>query len=238
MSELLDMAERIVAQARPGEQIEVVVGRSQSTEVRAYRGEVEQFASATSAGLGVRVVADGRQGFAYAGTLDEDVTAETLAEARDNATFASEDEWLGLAEPDGVEAPVLDVYRDSLASVSTAERIERALELERMVRAADTRISAVESAPLTASTGPQELPAPPVGMLSTSCGPTAVGRSGSTRWAGCGPNMSASPTRWTPVTSGLRSPLCVGEYRQGESPRYRVDQSRETSEIGGGVLGA
>ena len=146
MSELLDMAERIVAQARPGEQIEVVVGRSQSTEVRAYRGEVEQFASATSAGLGVRVVADGRQGFAYAGTLDEDVTAETLAEARDNATFASEDEWLGLAEPDGVEAPVLDVYRDSLASVSTAERIERALELERMVRAADTRISAVESA--------------------------------------------------------------------------------------------
>lgn len=99
-------------------------------------------------------------------------------------------------------------------------------------------ISAVESAPLTASTGTQELPAPPVGMLSTSCGPTAVGRSGSTRWAGCGPNMSASPTRWTPVTSGLRSPLCVGEYRQGESPRYRVDQSRETSEIGGGVLGA
>jgi PmbA protein len=146
MSELLEIGDRIVALARPGEQVEVVVGRSTSTEVRAYDGQVEQFASATSAGVGVRVIAGNRQGFAYAGTLDADVMAETLAEARDNATFATDDEWLGLAEPDGVAVPELDLYRDALTRVPTEAKIDLALELERAVRAADPRITGVDSA--------------------------------------------------------------------------------------------
>ena len=72
------------------------------TEVRAYGGEVESLTSATSAGIGIRVVADHRLGFAWAGSLDESVLEETLAEARDNARFATADEHVGLAVPDGV----------------------------------------------------------------------------------------------------------------------------------------
>ena len=146
MSDLLEIGDRIVALAKPGEQVEVVVGRSTSTEVRVYEGEVEQLASATSAGIGVRVVSGERQGFAYAGSLDHDVLAETLAEARDNASFATPDEWIGLAEPDGVAVPSLDLYRDELASVSTESKIDLAMALEKAVRAADGRISGVESA--------------------------------------------------------------------------------------------
>ncbi|MCB0977934.1 MAG: TldD/PmbA family protein [Acidimicrobiales bacterium] len=146
MSDLLDIADRIVAKAAPGEQVEVVVGRSTSTEVRVYEGEVEQFASATSAGFGVRVVAGRRQGFAYAGTLDDDVLAETLAEARDNAAFATTDEWLGLAEPDGVAVPDLDLYREGIDSFPTEAKIDLAMALERAVRGADGRIKGVESA--------------------------------------------------------------------------------------------
>ena len=144
--ELLQIGDRIVAQARAGEQVEVVVGRSTSTEVRVYEGNVEQLASATSAGIGVRVIAGNRQGFAYAGSLDPDVMAETLAEARDNATFATDDEWLGLAEPDGVAVPDLDLYREDLAKVSTESKIDLAVELEKAVRAADRRITGVEAA--------------------------------------------------------------------------------------------
>lgn len=146
MSELLDIADRVIAQARPGEQVEVVVGRSTSTEVRVHGGEVEQFASATSAGIGVRVVAGHRQGFAHAGTLDDDVLAETLAEARDNATFATDDEWLGVAEPDGVPVPDLDLYRPGVDAVPAEDKIRLAIELERAVRAADRRISGVDAA--------------------------------------------------------------------------------------------
>lgn len=144
--ELLQIGDRIVALAKGGEQVEVVVGRSTSTEVRVYEGAVEQLASATSAGIGVRVISDNRQGFAYAGSLDEDVLAETLAEARDNATFATPDEWLGLAEPDGVTVPSLDLYREGLAKVSTESKIDLAIELEKAVRASDRRITGIDAA--------------------------------------------------------------------------------------------
>ena len=145
-AELLAIGDRIVAMAKTGEQVEVVVGRSSSTEVRVYEGDIEQLASATSAGIGVRVISDHRQGFAYAGSLDEDVLAETLAEARDNATFATPDEWLGLAEPDGVAIPDLDLYREALLKAPTDAKIDLAMELERALRAEDPRISGVESA--------------------------------------------------------------------------------------------
>lgn len=144
--ELLEIGDRIVAMAKAGEEVEVVVGRSTSTEVRVYEGEVEQLATATSAGIGVRVIADHRQGFAYAGSLDPDVLAETLAEARDNATFATPDEWLGLAVPDGVAVPELDLFREEMASVPTEAKIDLAVALEKAVRAADGRITGVEAA--------------------------------------------------------------------------------------------
>jgi PmbA protein len=144
--ELLEIGDRIVGMARAGEQVEVVVGRSRSTEVRVYDGSVESLSSAESAGVGVRVVSGHRQGFAYAGSLDPEVLADTLADARDNAGFATEDEFLGLAEPDGVPVPALDLYREGLAALPTERKIDLAAELERAVRAADPRITGVDAA--------------------------------------------------------------------------------------------
>ena len=144
--ELLEIGDRIVAMSRAGEQVEVVVGRSRSTEVRVYDGEVESLSSAESAGVGVRVVSGHRQGFAYAGSLDADVLADTLADARDNAGFATEDAFLGLADPDGVAVADLDLYREGLAALPTDRKIDLAAELERAVRAADPRITGVDAA--------------------------------------------------------------------------------------------
>ena len=59
--------------AKDGEELEVYVSRGVETDVRAYEGEVESVSSAASAGVGIRVVVGGRQGFAYAGTLDDAV---------------------------------------------------------------------------------------------------------------------------------------------------------------------
>ena len=144
--ELLDLARRVVGWARDGEQVEAYVSSAREVEVRAYEGEVESLSSADSAGAGIRVVTGNRQGFAYAGSLDEAVLEETLAEARDNAAFATPDEHVGLAQPDGVEAAPLDLWRDGLAGVSSARKVELALELERRVRAADPRVRGVRVA--------------------------------------------------------------------------------------------
>ena len=83
--------------------------------MKAYGGEVEALTSAESAGVGVRVVVDGRQGFAHCGTLDPAAIDEALAEARDNAGFGEVDPWAGLAEPDGVEAVTLQLASPELA---------------------------------------------------------------------------------------------------------------------------
>ena len=59
--------------------------RSRDVDVKVFGGEVESLAVAEVEGVGVRVIVDQRQGYAWAGSLDADVVAETLAEARDNA---------------------------------------------------------------------------------------------------------------------------------------------------------
>jgi predicted Zn-dependent protease len=146
MSELLDLAERAAGRAGPGEQVEVFVGRSHHTDVKVFDGAVESLSSADTQGVGVRVISRGRQGFAYAASLESSVVAETLAEARDNAVYGTVDEFLGLASPDGVEPVDLDLFRPELASFGADRKVELALELEREVRAADPRIRGVESA--------------------------------------------------------------------------------------------
>lgn len=146
MSELLELAERIVGQARPGEQVEAFLGRSHHTDVKVFDGAVESLSSADTQGVGVRVIVDGRQGFAYAASLESPIIAETLDEARDNAAFGTVDEFLGLVAPDGVEPIDLDLFRPELADFPTDRKVEMALELERAVRAADSRIRGVEAA--------------------------------------------------------------------------------------------
>lgn len=138
--ELLALAERVVAMAGPGEQVEAYVSRGLSTEVRVYEGEVEHFVSAQSEGIGIRVIRDGRTGTSYAGTLDEAVVSEVLAEARDNLGFAEVDEWAGLAEPDGVDVVPQQLWNAELELTTTSRKIDLAKELERLTLGRDTRV--------------------------------------------------------------------------------------------------
>jgi PmbA protein len=152
LDDLLAIGDRIVGWAKEGEQLEAVVVRSSDTEIRAYEGDVEQLSSAQTQGVGIRVISDQRVGFAYAGSLDEDVLSETLAEARDNAGFGTADEFVGLAEPDGVPVAELDLYREALADFPADRKVELAIALEKAARGADPRISVVESADYVDST--------------------------------------------------------------------------------------
>ena len=140
------MAARVAGWARPGEELEVYVARGDETEVRAYDGEVESLTSASSSGLGVRVIVDHRLGFAWAGSLEEGVLGPTLDEARDNAAFATPDEHVRLAVPDGVTPVAVDLWDPALASIPTTAKVDLALALEGRARAADPHIRQVTSA--------------------------------------------------------------------------------------------
>lgn len=144
--ELLSLAERVLERAQPGEELEAVVTWSHDTEIRAASGEVEHFVESDAAGIGVRIIRDGRQGLAWVGAIDdEQAIAECVADARDNAAFGTPDPFAGLAEPDGVPLTPLDLFDPRLERVSTADKIELAIELERRILAADPRMVGLEA---------------------------------------------------------------------------------------------
>ncbi|HEX2850340.1 MAG TPA: TldD/PmbA family protein [Acidimicrobiales bacterium] len=169
--DLLDLATQVAGWAQGGEQVEAYVGRGRTTNVRVYEGSIEQMSVADSEGIGVRVVADGRQGFAYAGSLDESALRETLAEARDNAGFGTPDEFASVASPDGVDAADIDPWDERLASFPTERKIDLAIDLERLVRAGDPRIRGLESADYGDASGEA--------AIATSTGIRAWSRAGS-----------------------------------------------------------
>jgi PmbA protein len=148
--DLLTIANSVVVQAHAGEGLEVYVTRGTDTEVRAYEGEVESLTQADSSGVGIRVLVDtddgNRVGFAWAGSLDREVIAATLSDARDNARFATPDPDVALAEPDGVSAIELDLWDDGVASTPMEKKVDLAVQLERATRGADPRVRQVSSA--------------------------------------------------------------------------------------------
>ena len=122
-NELLAIADEIITLASSNEEIEVIVVHDQETDIRVYKGELESFTASESQGVGIRVVQDGRQGMAYAGSLDMEILNETLLEARDNATFGTFDSMLQIAEPDDVEPVNLNLYDSALKEFATEDKI-------------------------------------------------------------------------------------------------------------------
>lgn len=146
---LLELARRVAGSSRAGEEVEAYVMRARDTDVKVFGGEVESLSVAEVAGVGVRVINGGRQGYAWAGSLDADVVTETVREARDNAEFAQYDEHLALATPQdfaGVPTLSLDLWRDELVRFPTDEKVRIALEVEKIAKSRDARIRGIEHA--------------------------------------------------------------------------------------------
>lgn len=143
--DLLELGRALLTGAAAGEQVEIVLGRSTSTTVKVFAGEVESLTSASSGGAGVRVVVGGRQGFAHCGSLDPAVLAETLVEARDNAGFSEPDEFNGLVDPDGVPVVHQDSWSEAVVGFADGDKIKAAIDLERRTLALDPRVTAARS---------------------------------------------------------------------------------------------
>jgi PmbA protein len=193
--DLLELAKSVVAQAAAGEQVEAYASRSNDTEIRVYEGDIEHLQSAQSAGVGIRVIRDGRTGFAYTAALDPKSVADTLAEARDNAAFGTSDEWAGLAVPDGVAVVRQNLWSEELAGTSTDAKLALAFDLEKRTLGIDSRIR-VESAEY--ADGFSE------GAVATSTGIAVFGRD-----SGCYVSSAHWSTMATRRRPGTASPSAV-----------------------------
>lgn len=145
VARLESLADRVLAARRPGDQVEVVLSSSSGTSVRVHGGAVESLTSSDRSGAGIRVVRDGRLGFAHCGSLDVDVLLDTLDAASDNCTFGEPDPHNGLVEPDGVAAVPRRGWSPAVDQLPVERRIALAIELERLATSRDPRVETARS---------------------------------------------------------------------------------------------
>lgn len=143
--ELLALAQRVVDRADRHEGVEAFAVRSVETTVDVLDGAVDSLSSAETRGIGVRVIRDGRQGYAYTAVTSDAGLSEALDEARTNAAVATPDEANAL--PGRHTVPSLEGLADpGFADVTVDEKIDLALRMEHATREADPRVRGVESA--------------------------------------------------------------------------------------------
>jgi PmbA protein len=145
--DLLSLATNIAGRARDGEEIEAFLTHERNFEVKAYEGQIENLSSSEPRGASVRVLADQRVGFAYTTDLSSTGLEALIAQARDNATYATEDDAAGLAEaPDAPYAEVESLVDEGQQSTAADDKVAFAIALDSATRGADPRIKTVEEA--------------------------------------------------------------------------------------------
>jgi len=142
--ELADLCAAAVEAAEGAEQVEAYAEEQASTKVEAYRGEVEGLSFSESRGVGVRVIVGGRLGFAYAADPSLEEVRTTVARARENAALATPDEHNVLPATEPIE-PMDGLFFESLAALTTADKVPIALDMERIATTADPRVIKTDS---------------------------------------------------------------------------------------------
>jgi PmbA protein len=143
--ELNDIVHRLAGEATGGEGVEAYAEQTTRTQINAFEGEVERLTSASSTGVGIRVVRDGRLGYAYTADLSDSGLRQCLDEARANLDVSTEDPGNVLADAAAIE-PLEGIFDPRQVDVPPQTKVQLALDLERRTKAADPKVTKVESA--------------------------------------------------------------------------------------------
>ena len=115
-----------------------VSGRRQSVNVD--RGDVEKLSQAGSKGLGVRVIRDGRMGYAYTSDFGTSSIGKTIDAAVALAEVADGDEYRSLPEPQPLPEDDLDVYDQAIVELPIGRKVEMARRIEKAAFRYDERV--------------------------------------------------------------------------------------------------
>jgi PmbA protein len=144
MPELTDLCRAVIEAADGAGEVEAFASEGRRTSVRVRGGDVEALTFAESRGVGVRLIIDGRLGYAFAADPDEGEAAGLVARARDAAAFAEPDEANVLPEIGEVE-PLDGIFEEGQASVPMDRKVRTAMDLERAAVTAEPEVRKVES---------------------------------------------------------------------------------------------
>jgi PmbA protein len=146
-----EFAEKLLDIAIKGgaDEAEVYAGSSRSIAIEVRDQKVDSIESSNTIGYCVRVIKDRRLGFSYSTDIKE--VEKTARRALDASGYSEPDTYLGFPQEGGLSE--IEVYDETVASISEDKALECALQLERSAFDADKRIRKVRkpSAVFTAS---------------------------------------------------------------------------------------
>ena len=137
----LKFAQDVVSRAvERGVEAEAYINVGQKTEVNVDRGVVEKLSQAGSKGLGVRVIRDGRMGYAYTSDFGANSIEKTIEAAVALAEVADSDEYRSLPAPQPLPDDDLDVYDQAIVDLPIGRKVEMARRIEKAAFRYDERI--------------------------------------------------------------------------------------------------
>ena len=119
--------------------IEIMLIADNSFSVRINEQEIESFKYADSKGISVRVIKDGKVGYAYTEKFDSETFRMIVDEAVENSKFSENDEVVSLENYPDINVK-LNVYSEELDKVDVEDKIIFAKEMEKQAKELDKRV--------------------------------------------------------------------------------------------------
>lgn len=128
----LRFVQEVVAQAAADADIatEAYIEIGNNTNIQVDRQQVEKLSYSGSKGLGIRVLQDGKMGYAYTSNFSDESVRETIAAAHGLMRVNDEDHHRMLPAPQPVSAEDLAIFNEQVANVHVDEKIAFALQVE------------------------------------------------------------------------------------------------------------
>jgi PmbA protein len=127
------------------DQAEVYLASGKHLEIAVLDQKVEAIKEVKDIGCGIRVIKDRKLGFAYTSDFDEDVLANTIERAVENAKCSEADEFNSLPNNLSTQPPInLDLFDEKIAKVPIKNKIELALKIEETAYKTNKRVKKTE----------------------------------------------------------------------------------------------
>lgn len=139
-----DTAARIekLLRARALDGYEIMLGASRNLSIEVKEQKVDTFKCSAPVGASIRVLKDRRMGFSFSTSLEEPDLARMIDNAVVGAAAQTEDVCHGFPSPAACP-DIAGMFDDRLSEIGEEKKIGRTMELERLVLAADPRVSKI-----------------------------------------------------------------------------------------------
>ncbi len=129
-----------LANAAGAQSAEASVSIARRFHAEARENVIARLEGSTGKSLFLRVFCDGRKATLSTSDLSADGLRAAVARAVAHAELVAPDEYAGLPDECAAEGAQLELSDARIADREGAEKLEEALDLERLIRAADTRV--------------------------------------------------------------------------------------------------